>query len=104
MPHRIGRPAGAVAVLLVAGTLCLTGCTPPFPITVATPTIAPSPLPAAPSSTPPPLVQSGPAPVVANTGSNWAPMLASMLTYGQWLLANPGLHWKHGASAMALAG
>ena len=21
----------------------------------------------------------------------------------QWLLANPGLHWKHGASAMALA-
>lgn len=90
MPRRIGRPA-VTAVALMAGTLCLTGCTPPFAITVATPTIAPSPLPAAPSSAPPPLVQTGPAPVVVNTGSNWAPMLSSMLTYGQWLLANPGM-------------
>jgi X-X-X-Leu-X-X-Gly heptad repeat protein len=71
--------------------LCLTGCTPPFAIAVTAPTIASTPLPAAPSSARPPLVPSGPSPVLVNTGTNWAPMLASMLTYGQWLLANPGL-------------
>jgi hypothetical protein len=78
-------------VVATAATLCLTGCTLPFPIAASAPTIAPTPLPAAPSSALPPLVPSGPSPVLANTGSNWAPMLASMLTYGQWLLANPGM-------------
>jgi hypothetical protein len=90
MPRRIGRRARA-AVAVIAGTLSLTGCTLPLPITVAAPTIIPTVLPAAPSSAAAPLVQSGPAPVLANTGTNWTPMLVSMFTYGQWLLANPGM-------------
>lgn len=90
MPRRISRPVAA-AVAGAAGMLCLTGCTPPFAIAVTAPTIAPTPLPAAPITAGPPLVPSGPSPALVNTGTNWAPMLASMLTYGQWLLANPGL-------------
>jgi hypothetical protein len=35
-------------------------------------------------------VLSGPPPTLTNTGTNWAATLASLLTYGQWLLANPG--------------
>jgi hypothetical protein len=90
MPHRFTRRVAA-SLTVVAGTLCLTGCTLPFSTVVATSTVAPTPLPAAPSVVRPPLVQSGPPPALANTGSHWAPMLASMLTYGQWLMANPGM-------------
>lgn len=89
MSRRISRTIAA-AVAGATATLCLSGCTVPFPIAVAGPTTPPPVLPAAPSSTPLPLVPSGPAPALANTGSNWAPMLATLLTYGQWLLANPG--------------
>ena len=90
MPRRTLRTIAAT-VVAAGATLCLTGCTLPSAITATAPTIAPTPLPAAPSTAQPPLVPSGPSPVLANTGSNWAPMLASMLTYSQWLLANPGL-------------
>jgi hypothetical protein len=90
MSRRISQKVAA-ALAGAAVTLCLTGCTPPFAITATAPTIAPTLLPAAPSIVRPPLVPSGPSPVLVSTGTNWAPMLASMLTYGQWLLANPGL-------------
>lgn len=90
MPRRAGRTI-TTAVAGVVATLCLTACTPPWAITATAPTVAPTPLPAAPSIARPPLVPSGPSPALLNSGTNWAPMLASMLTYGQWLLANPGL-------------
>lgn len=90
MPRQNSRKVAA-ALAGAAATLCLTACTPPFAITATAPTIAPTLLPAPPSIVPPPLVPSGPSPVLVSTGTNWAPMLASMLTYGQWLLANPGL-------------
>ena len=90
MPRTAGHKI-ATAVAGMTATLCLTGCTPPWAITATAPTIAPTPLPAAPSIARPPLVPSGPSPALLNSGTNWAPMLASMLTYGQWLLANPGL-------------
>ena len=90
MSRRISQKAAA-AFAGAAVTLCLTGCTPPFAITATAPTIAPTLLPAAPNVARPPLVPSGPSPVLVSTGTNWSPMLASMLTYGQWLLANPGL-------------
>jgi hypothetical protein len=90
MPRRTGRRVAA-AVAGLAGTLCMTACTSPFGIAVTAPTISATPLPAPPSIARPPLVPSGPSPVLVNTGTNWAPMLASMLTYGQWLLANPGM-------------
>ena len=81
----------AAARAAAAAMLFLTGCTPPFAITATAPTIAPTLLPAPPTIARPPLVPSGPTPALVSTGTNWAPMLASMLTYGQWLLDNPGL-------------
>ena len=89
MPRRISR-AIAAAVAATTATLCLSGCAVPFPIAVAGPTTTTTLLPAGPGSTQALLVQSGPPPALANTGSNWAPILAGLLTYGQWLLANPG--------------
>jgi hypothetical protein len=77
--------AGGLGIALV----CLSGCTVPFAVQVSAPTIPATQIPAAPASAAPPLRPSGPAPALKNTGTNWAPMLASLLTYGQWLLANP---------------
>lgn len=79
--------AGVVAAVAV---LSVSGCTLPFTAPAAAPSIAATPLPAAPSVATPALSPTGPAPALANTGTNWAPMLAGLLTYGQWLLANPG--------------
>jgi hypothetical protein len=62
----------------------------PFAVQAAAPTVPATQIPAAPTAARPALVPSGPAPALKNTGTNWAPMLASLLTYGQWLLANPG--------------
>ncbi len=72
-----------------AAMVSVTGCTLPFGTPAAAP-IASTPVPAAPSTAMPPLSLTGPAPALANTGTNWGPMLAGLLTYGQWLLANPG--------------
>lgn len=88
MPRTIRRALIAAAAAGLAA-LTLSGCTLPFTTPIAVPTIAATPLPAAPSTTPPALVPTGPAPALANTGSNWAAMIPSLLTYGQWLLANP---------------
>ena len=81
-----GVLAGTVVAVALAS---LTACTMPFTTPVAVPTSPVTPHPAAPSSSTPALIPTGPPPALNNTGNNWAPMLASLLTYGQWLLANP---------------
>ena len=87
MQHRARRVF--VAAATAAAMASLTGCSLPFMGSVAAPTITATPLPAAPRRVLPPQSPTGPAPVLANSGANWAPMLAGLLTYSQWLLANP---------------
>jgi hypothetical protein len=85
-PARRALAAVATAAMAMAG---LSGCTIPFLTPISAATITPTPLPAAPSTSSPLMAPSGPVPALANTGTQWAPMLSSLLTYGQWLLANP---------------
>lgn len=80
----------SVGALGVAAVVSLSGCTMPFATPAAAPSIVPSPLAAAPSSAVPLPPPTGPAPALINTGTGWAPIIASLLTYSQWLLANPG--------------
>jgi hypothetical protein len=84
--HRRLTAAGGLGIAL----LCLSGCAMPLAGQVTAPTIPATQIPAAPTTAAPALRPSGPAPALKNSGTNWAPMLASLLGYGQWLLANPG--------------
>jgi hypothetical protein len=88
MQRPAGRALAAVATAAVA-MVALSGCTVPFLTPISAATVSATPLPAAPSSPSTLMPPSGPVPVLANTGTRWAPMLSSLLTYGQWLLANP---------------
>lgn len=87
---RTGRRRMFSSTVAAAALASLTGCALPFTTPVAVPTVPATQLPAAPSSATPPMTPTGAPPALANTGTNWAPMLAALLTYGQWLLANPG--------------
>ena len=89
MPRFLYRLAGLLAPGLTA-TLALTGCATTTTNTAATVTgpttptkliaATPIPTPAAPTSK---------APALTTTGTTWPKTVGSLLTYGQWLLANP---------------
>lgn len=85
---RVGRVIGVAGVIGVAAG-AVSGCT-------ATVTAAPTPAAAPAGSTAPatavsfaPAPPATPAPSLTTTGSNWPTIVSSLITYGQWLLANP---------------
>jgi hypothetical protein len=85
-PH---RPVALLAAGLAAGT-ALTGCGAATTSTAATIGTTANTVRTARATVPAsPAAPTTAAPALANTGTTWPKIVGSLITYGQWLLANP---------------
>jgi hypothetical protein len=84
-PRRFALLATAGTTALLTLTGCATTTTTVLPVT-ATTSASPGPVT---STTPTPAKPTTAAPALSNTGTAWPTVIGSMVTYGQWLLANP---------------